>query len=440
MTQRSFPWQGTTVGDAGAYSSDTYSHVYEQLLHANRPNAGPIIDSLPGSVRGLRVQATGPASTNVDVVAGAAMVDGTYYESDATVTLAVSANVSGNTRIDTVVLRKDWVTQTIRIALLVGTPAGTPTPPALTQSAGVLWEIPLADLTLASGFSSIAGTSIRSRAEWANAAPTQIVHNIINGTVNALNDGDVVIWNTANTVTTIGTANHPNVAGVVMGRIESGARGCIVTGGVHVANLQGVTHAVGDRIGTGTTAGRASVTPYGNLGRIIQTTSDDRPIVFIDINRKLSDYAVVVDQKATGTQGGTFTNGAWRTRDLNTKLVDAATIVTVASNQITLAAGDYLINIASPGNDCGRHKCRLQDITGGATLLIGSSVTAGQGAAAADERTTCSLCLGTISLAVDTVLEVQHQCQLTKATNGFGQAAGFAVAEIYTIVEITRIR
>lgn len=31
---------------------------------------------------------------------------------------------------------------------------------------------------------------------------------------------------------------------------------------------------------------------------------------------------ILQDQKAQNTDGGTFTSGAWRTRDLNTKVTD----------------------------------------------------------------------------------------------------------------------
>ena len=34
------------------------------------------------------------------------------------------------------------------------------------------------------------------------------------------------------------------------------------------------------------------------------------------------DIAIIADQKSNGTDGGTATNGAWRTRDLNTEISD----------------------------------------------------------------------------------------------------------------------
>ncbi len=51
-----------------------------------------------------------------------------------------------------------------------------------------------------------------------------------------------------------------------------------------------------------------------------------------------SSYAIIADHKAQNTAGGTFTSGAWRTRDLNTEITDPDGIVSIASDQFTLAA------------------------------------------------------------------------------------------------------
>ena len=59
---------------------------------------------------------------------------------------------------------------------------------------------------------------------------------------------------------------------------------------------------------------------------------------------KFSSYAVICDQKSNNTDGGTFTSGAWRTRDLNTELCEAEGLVSSSSNQFALsAAGRGLI-------------------------------------------------------------------------------------------------
>lgn len=159
-------WQGTTIGDAGAYSSDQFSDYMRGILSSdtNYPNRGVLKEVL----NELKVIAKSPATTQIEVGAGKALVYGREYSNDSAVSFTISANASGNPRIDLVVLRADWVAQTIRLVVKEGTPAGSPAVPTLTQSAGTLWEIPLAQIAVASGFSSITTANITDRREFAN--------------------------------------------------------------------------------------------------------------------------------------------------------------------------------------------------------------------------------------------------------------------------------
>lgn len=440
MAESSAFWTGTSPGDAGAYSADTFNHVWEMLLHANRANSGPIIDSNLAAMLGLRVQATGPASTNVEVVAGAAMVDGSFYENTTTVTIPIPANGLANPRIDTVVLRKDWVLQTIRLALLSGTPAASPVPPTLTQTPGVMWEIPLADIACASGFVTITNTNIRSRAEWANAAPLSVLHFVTNNSGGTLEDGDIVIWDSAAlSVTTTTALGDSRVAGVWMGRTDNGAVGRVVTRGLYVINMTGVTVAVGDRVEAGGTAKIGRVAPNGNLGRIVQDVGDGKPRAYIEVDRRTEDYILIRDEKSTGTDGGTFTSGAWQTRTLTTEVVDTGNLASLAANQITLQPGTYRVAWSTPGNDVRLHKSRLRNITAGTTTVVGTSEDAGNsGGSAPAERSTCSSGRGRFSITAATVFELQHQCNTTKATNGFGVATGMSEIEVYATIEFWR--
>ncbi|MET9729680.1 hypothetical protein ABZZ79_03135 [Streptomyces sp. NPDC006458] len=73
-------------------------------------------------------------------------------------TLPVGTNVSGQTRIDRVVLRLDRSTWTVRAVISPGTPGSGP--PALTQDTGDtgLYEIPLAEVTVLSGAAAVSVT------------------------------------------------------------------------------------------------------------------------------------------------------------------------------------------------------------------------------------------------------------------------------------------
>ena len=51
--------------------------------------------------------------------------------------------------------------------------------------------------------------------------------------------------------------------------------------------------------------------------------------------KTFTSYAIIADVKASNADGGTFTSGAWRTRDLNTEITDPDGIVSIYSNQFT---------------------------------------------------------------------------------------------------------
>ena len=132
--------------------------------------------------------------------------------------------------------------------------------------------------------------------------------------------------------------------------------------------------------------------------------------------RGLKTYAIICDQKAHNVDGGTFTSGAWRTRDLNTEIADPDGIVSIASNQFTLGAGTYLIEAASPAHDCGRHQLRLYNSTASSVVQYGRNAQMSQ----ADATTTDAFVDARVTIAGDTAFEIQHRCQATKSTSGLG--------------------
>ena len=148
------------------------------------------------------------------------------------------------------------------------------------------------------------------------------------------------------------------------------------------------------------------------------------------------EIMVVQDQKTAGTAGGTFTAGAWRTRDLNTVVHNSITGASLASNQITLPAGTYRIDASAPVYRVGRHMVLLHDITGAATLLLGTSEFS---AAGSNYAVTRSLISGVVSLAAESALELQHHCAVTRTDNGFGRESDFDTVEVYSQVTIQKI-
>jgi len=166
MTEQSRHWDGVLIGDAtlAPYSASEWADQ-ERLEHGQGsvfPNYGILAGTGGGSYPPLSVQAKSPASTNVEVEIGCALVHGYLYENTAALTFTVGANASGNPRIDTLILRVDFVAQTVRGVLKQGTPAGSPVHPSLQQDTS-FWEIPLADIAVANGFSVINAADITDR-------------------------------------------------------------------------------------------------------------------------------------------------------------------------------------------------------------------------------------------------------------------------------------
>ncbi|PIY17484.1 hypothetical protein CO112_00865 [Candidatus Dojkabacteria bacterium CG_4_9_14_3_um_filter_150_Dojkabacteria_WS6_41_13] len=145
-----------------------------------------------------------------------------------------------------------------------------------------------------------------------------------------------------------------------------------------------------------------------------------------------TQYIHIRDQKAQNTNGGGFTLGAWRTRDLNTILSDETGVVTLSSNQITLPAGTYRVNIIAPAVMVSNHQAILKNITDNTTTLVGTSEYNRTGGTYYAQ--TLSTIKGSFTIASPKVFEVQHMSSGTNAADGFGHAAN-VTTEVYTDAE-----
>lgn len=143
------------------------------------------------------------------------------------------------------------------------------------------------------------------------------------------------------------------------------------------------------------------------------------------------DYILIRDEKASGGNGGGSTAGSWIARVLNTIVDDAGNHASLASNQITLAAGTYRIKAHAPGYKIANHKIKLRNITDASDVIIGSS----EYSASPDNTGTRSFLDGRFTIASPKVLELQYRCVINRSTDGLGRASGFAVVEVYAVIE-----
>ena len=148
-----------------------------------------------------------------------------------------------------------------------------------------------------------------------------------------------------------------------------------------------------------------------------------------------TSYAIIADQKASGTNGGTATSGAWRTRDLNTEISDPDGIVSISSNQFTLGAGNYFIRWSAPSFRTQTHQTRLYDVTGASAVQLGSTEDCQGGTTSPQTR---SFGQARVSIVSDNTYQIQHRFGSTASNFGLGYGAGntwgvvqFSVVEIF---------
>ena len=145
-------------------------------------------------------------------------------------------------------------------------------------------------------------------------------------------------------------------------------------------------------------------------------------------------YAVVSDQKTTGTGGGTSST-SFVTRDLNAEVFDPDNIVTVASNQFTLIAGTYIIEWQCPHFRSNSATTVLYDITGSANVETGTS---GYSASAGNYTVGLSTGIARVVISANNTYDIRMKVSAAKTTSGFGLAAN-GDPETYTVVKITKI-
>ena len=172
-------------------------------------------------------------------------------------------------------------------------------------------------------------------------------------------------------------------------------------------------------------------TSNGSANQTLKNGSTAGTLEFVT-HRGFVTYAIICDEKTDGTNGGTFTSGAWQTRDLNTEIADPDGIVSISSNQFTLGAGTYLIEASAPAHDCNRHQTRIYNATDSSVVQYGMGELLGTG----DTVSSTSLVVGRTTITASKAFEIQHRCQSSKSNLGFGGASSFGGVEIYTLVRI----
>lgn len=149
--------------------------------------------------------------------------------------------------------------------------------------------------------------------------------------------------------------------------------------------------------------------------------------------------AADVDAGTTGTLYVIDVSGTFQDNETITDATGSATSNIpsgLIGNGFQLLAGTYNIYATAPAYIVDSHKAKLYNITDTSDEIIGSSEYCG----AASTVQNSSIITGEFTITASKVFEIQHRCQTTRATNGFGVASNFSVSEIYTTVELKKVK
>ena len=144
------------------------------------------------------------------------------------------------------------------------------------------------------------------------------------------------------------------------------------------------------------------------------------------------EIATFADVKAATSGGGTFTQDVYQTRDITT--LDAVSWASLATNQLTLAIGDYVLLAFLPACLVGKHSGRAHNVTASLNYDGVSAI-----APTSPPIQSCSVVFCSFSLAVQSIFEMQHKCETTVGTYGFGTDGLADVASVFTIGGIIKL-
>jgi hypothetical protein len=145
MAEFAMPFDGSPIATQASWSR-VASRWGLDGVHATDPSS-------------TALKVTGSGVSTVAVAPGRAFITGLYYRNDSVKNLDVPANAGGAARVDLVVIRADQPAKTITAEYKTG---GT-TAPTLTQEEDGIWEIPLAQCTVAAGSSVVTAANVLDR-------------------------------------------------------------------------------------------------------------------------------------------------------------------------------------------------------------------------------------------------------------------------------------
>ena len=343
------------------------------------------------------------SGTTVDLpgtldVTGATTLDSTLTVAGTT-TLNGTANLNGNTNLG------NAITDTVTVTAILNVDAGVLYVDPSTNKVGINDTTPSVELDVNG---SVAITGNETVGGTLNVTGATTLSNTLGVT------GDVAV-----------NTNKFNVTASSGNTLIAGTLG--VTGIETITNTTDATNSTSGALIVSGGVGIAKKLYVGtdlSIGGSLSVTGGINP-----------PYLNMIEEKASGVDGGTFTASGWRTRVLNT--IRGTNSITGSSldttlNQFTLPVGTYRIFASAPSWAVGFHKAKLRNITDSSDTLVGTSETSDTTYNGASR----SFVIGTFTIASQKTFELQHYCTVSQS---FGRATGTGLVEVYSTVELWKL-
>lgn len=191
MAESSRFWASLGIGDGdtGGYPQDEIYDFFRKVFISDQQASQGVLKNVDNEL------AASGVATPISVATGAAIVYGFFYENTAVVDLAVASPATGTTG-GRVNLKVDWVAQTVRLEAVKNTD-GNAAPPALTQTDGVEWQLPLYTFTITT-LGVIALTDVRTYAAMSLEVVDEMIRDsaglsVIGRSANSTGDVDDIV-------------------------------------------------------------------------------------------------------------------------------------------------------------------------------------------------------------------------------------------------------
>ena len=273
MTLSVIQWPVKEDPSAIQFSDKQQAQYINQLFGGNSHDDAGVFR---GVLSELKVTASSPAAQSIDVQPGIALINGRLIYIETAQTLILDANASGNSRIDLIVatfIDADYPTPA-QLKVVKGTPSGSPAAPGLTQTVDTEWQIPLAEVLLVNGYSSVLDADISDRRVWKNVVD-RLELAATNGSGAGLAVGAVATWKAGSDQTfETSTSAAAAFAGVVSAYVANSGVGKLVTHGPAYIYVDGAVTRYQNICLSDSNAGQGSVDGTGaTIGVALESTS-----------------------------------------------------------------------------------------------------------------------------------------------------------------------